>query len=218
MKFVADVIRHLAPERAAAKASSTPEQTHRPLTVVALIESALGLSNLRSICSTGHSLGVLSGIAFAAEDFAEDLSLSPLPNRREMLFARSAIVTAGQAHKIGSIIDMVSTSVGGDDWMRKLEDESHEGRALGFTGEQCIHPLQIGAIQSAFGPSQKELEWALRVIDGDAYAQEQRRGVWRLDGEMVDAPVVKRAQALLSRAKMCGDEPRASSSEKDTVS
>ncbi|KAH8887239.1 beta subunit of citrate lyase [Thozetella sp. PMI_491] len=200
LQFVTDVLRHVAPHRVPESGGKQP-----PLSIIALIESARGLTNLHNICRAGQALGVLSGLGFAAEDFATDLSLSPLPNRRELLYARSTLVTAARAHGIPSVLDMVSVGSPITDTIRAaLEEESRDGRAMGFTGKQCIHPLQVGIVSKAFGPTTKELEWALRVVIGNARSSNEGKGAWSLDGKMIDAPVVKRAAALVARAKMCG--------------
>lgn len=198
LHFIADVIRHTAPDRG--------PQNGRPLHIIALIESALGLSNIHSICREGRCLG-LSGLGFAAEDFAADLSLAHLPDRRELLFARSSLVTAARAHSIHSIIDLVSTSIPSDaKGEADLASDSMEGRALGFNGKQCIHPLQVGIVQARFSPSEAELEWAVRVEAGDAQAQTEGKGAWKLDGKMVDIPVVKKANLVLEQAARCNIE------------
>ncbi|KAK7422781.1 hypothetical protein QQX98_001341 [Neonectria punicea] len=206
LHFIADVVRHVAPHRAMrvnGTVSGTPNSS-RLLNILALIESARGLSDITSICRAAPATG-LSGLAFAAEDFATELGLSRLPDRRELLFARSSIVTAALAHNLPSVIDLVSTGVPSDEASRAaLEQDCHEGRALGFTGKQCIHPLQAGIAQKAFGPSEDGLRWAVRVRDGDVVARVEGKGAWKLDGKMVDAPIVKRALALLERARLCG--------------
>ncbi|KAJ9152022.1 Citrate lyase beta [Pleurostoma richardsiae] len=209
LHFVADVIRHFAPGRVPAAgpsgSSPAPGGTYRPLHILGLIESARGLANLHEICRAGRPIG-LTGLGFAAEDFASDLSLSRLPDRRELLFARSAIVTACRAHDVPTAIDMVSVgfrgAAGGSS--SELEVESREGRALGFTGKQAIHPSQVEVIQPAFAPSESEVEWAMRVEVRDAKARRDGKGAWSLDGKMVDTPVVKRAMALLEKAALCG--------------
>ncbi|KAI3572718.1 Pyruvate/Phosphoenolpyruvate kinase-like domain-containing protein [Fusarium oxysporum f. sp. albedinis] len=192
LHFVADVVRHIVPHHS------------RPLNILALIESARGLSDIISICRAAPVTG-LSGIAFAAEDFSTWLGLSPLPDRRELLFARSSIVTAALAHSLPSVIDLVSTDVPLDDASREaLQRDSQEGRALGFTGKQCIHPLQIDVVQRAFRPSEESLRLAVRVLDGDEKAKAEGKGAWKLDGKMIDAPIVRRAQELIERARSCG--------------
>ncbi|KAL6884747.1 Pyruvate/Phosphoenolpyruvate kinase-like domain-containing protein [Trichoderma evansii] len=209
--FVADVIRQVAPERSispSATSSGPVSQTQdtqnsRPIHLIGLIESARGLVNLHEICRVGRSLGLV-GLAFAAEDFVSDLGLLKLPDRREVLLARSAIVTACRAHEIPSVIDMVSVGVRDETSDFALEEESTEGRSLGFNGKQAIHPSQVQVIQRAFAPSENEISWAAQVFIGDIEAREQGRGAWTLNGKMVDAPVVKAATTLLEKARGCG--------------
>lgn len=100
----------------------------------------------------------LSGLVFAVEDFATDLSITRTPSLSEFLYARSVIVTACRAHGISSAIDLVSTKVKGAGDMAELKDECLAGRSLGFSGKQCIHPSQVRIAQNAFTPSPKEVE------------------------------------------------------------
>ncbi|KAL6918452.1 hypothetical protein FSHL1_009888 [Fusarium sambucinum] len=210
LHFVADVARHVAPHRplsiGSLSGTSKPElgSDTRPLNILALIESARGLSDINAICRAAPVTG-LSGIAFAAEDFATDLDLKHLPDRRELLFARSSIVTAAFAHNLPSVIDLVSVGIPTDKVSREeLEQASHDGRALGFTGKQCIHPLQVDVVQKAFGPSEDSIRWAVRVQEGDLKAKAEGKGAWKLEGKMIDAPIVKRALILLDKARLCG--------------
>ncbi|MCJ1436189.1 hypothetical protein MMC27_005567 [Xylographa pallens] len=187
--FVADVIRH------SQKSSSAPIQ------ILALIESAKALSSLSSICT---ATPLLSGLIFAAEDFALDLSLTRTPSLTEFLYARSAIVTACRAHDLPSAIDLVCTAYKGEEGQRVLEEECLGGKGLGFNGKQCIHPSQVDITQSAFAPGQSEVEWAVRVTIADEKAANLGRGAWTLEGKMIDAPVAGKAKATVSRAAACG--------------
>ncbi|KAI0555593.1 Pyruvate/Phosphoenolpyruvate kinase-like domain-containing protein [Xylaria curta] len=211
VRFVADIVRHLAPDRAnyrddAPLDSSVQTGTTakpRPLHMIGLIESALGLANIQEICRAGRSLGLV-GLGFAAEDFMSSLGLRKLPDRREVLLARSSIVNACRAYDLPSAIDMVSVNVHEHADGLSLEEESREGRSLGFTGKQAIHPSQVEVIQQAFGPSESEMKWAAEIYMGDIEARKQGKGAWSLNGRMVDAPVVKAATALIDRARACG--------------
>ncbi|KAI6750488.1 hypothetical protein HG530_014769 [Fusarium avenaceum] len=211
LHFVADVIRHLAPQRRLFEPSGTnyAQKTanaivSKPIHVIALIESAMGLANVLDICRAGQSLG-LSGLGFAAEDFMASVGLSKLPDRREVLLARSTIVNACRAYNLPSIIDMVSVDVSQNTNGTSLVEECNEGRCLGFTGKQAIHPSQVDTIQRAFAPSDDEIKWAVEVYVGDIESQKKGMGAWKLNGRMVDAPVVKTAMAILDRARMCGE-------------
>ncbi|KHO00094.1 citrate lyase subunit beta (Citrate (pro-3S)-lyase subunit beta) [Metarhizium album ARSEF 1941] len=193
LTFVSDVLRHAAPERHAAASSS-------PVKIIALIESARAVMDLSSICRASP---YLSGLIFAAEDFALDLSITRTPSLNEFLYARSAIVTAARAAGLPSAIDLVCTSYRGDEGIRRLSEECAGGKAMGFNGKQCIHPDQVETVQRLFAPSQDEVAWATRVVIADKKAAASGRGAWALDGKMIDAPVVGKARAVIARAEQC---------------
>lgn len=195
LKWAADFISHT-------RTFTDPEKPEpRPIKILALIESAKAISNLREICQTTAQL---DGLIFAAEDFALDLSLTRTPSLTEFLYARSAIATACRAHELPSTIDLVCTSYKGEEGRRAMEEECLGGKGLGFNGKQCIHPDQVAIAQKAFAPSEDEVAWAARVVIANAKADEQGRGAWTLDGKMIDVPVVGKARSLVSKAEACG--------------
>ncbi|KFH40535.1 Citrate lyase subunit beta-like protein [Hapsidospora chrysogenum ATCC 11550] len=194
LTFVTDVLRHVAPERHA-------EDSEDPIKIVALIESAKAIMDLHSICKASP---YLSGLIFAAEDFAHDLSITRTPSLTEFLYARSAIVTAARAANLPSAIDLVCTSFRGEEGIKTLQEECRGGRAMGFNGKQCIHPTQVDIVQQLFAPSQDEVEWAVRVSVADEKAARSGRGAWTLDGKMIDVPVVRKAHATVGKAEQCG--------------
>lgn len=165
------------------------------------MESAEAITNLNEICRASP---YLSGLIFAAEDFALDLSLTRTPSLTEFLYARSAIATAARAHDLPSTIDLVCTSFRGEEGQRVLQEECLQGKGLGFNGKQCIHPSQVEIAQKTFAPGEKEVEWAVRVVIGDEKADVGGRGAWTLDGKMIDVPVVGKAKATVKRAALCG--------------
>ncbi|GKU23017.1 unnamed protein product [Fusarium langsethiae] len=193
INLVADAIRHLR---------QGPGNSHSPLSIIALVETAKGLINLNEISAASP---LISGLAFAAEDFCHDLSITRTPSLTELLFARSAIVTVARAHEIPSTLDLVTTSFKGEEGIRQLELECADGKRLGFNGKQLVHPGQVEVAQRVFSPSEEELIWAVKVTIGDAKAlADQGRGAWTLDGKMIDVPVVKKAQAIVAKAEACG--------------
>lgn len=200
LHFVTDVIRHTLPHRHPST-TSAQEQQQEPLRLIALIESAKALMDLPSIC---QSTPYLSGLIFAAEDFALDLSLTRTPSLREFLYARSAIVTAARAYNLPSAIDLVCTSFRGDEGLKALQEECADGKKLGFNGKQLIHPSQVDVAQRAFAPGQEETDWAMRVVVADEKADRAGRGAWTLDGKMIDKPVVGKARAVVKKAELCG--------------
>jgi citrate lyase subunit beta/citryl-CoA lyase len=66
---------------------------------------------------------------------------------------------------------------------------------MGFGGKLCIHPKQVPLVKAAFLPSAEEISWAFRVIEADKASQ---GGAVKLDGRMIDHPVVLLAQRTLA--------------------
>lgn len=190
LTFVIDILRQVSP------------QNEPPKKVIALIESAKAVMDLKQICEAGK--GCLDGLIFAAEDFALDLSLTRTPSLREFLYARSAIATAARAFELSSTIDLVCTSYKGEEGKARLEEECRDGKEIGFNGKQCIHPSQVEIAQRMFAPDEKEVEWAVRVVIADEKAQAAGRGAWTLDDKMIDAPVVGKAHSVVTKAEKCG--------------
>ncbi|KAM3543886.1 hypothetical protein ARSEF1564_003223 [Beauveria bassiana] len=200
LSFVTDVLRHVAPERHFSSSSSSSSASP-PIKIIALIESARAIVDLPSICRASP---YLSGLIFAAEDFALDLSITRTPSLSEFLYARSAIVTAAKAFGLPSAIDLVCTSFRGEQGLRTLEDECVGGKAMGFNGKQCIHPSQVDTVQRLFAPTPEEVEWAVRLVVADEKAAAAGRGAWTMDGKMIDAPVSAKARSIVAKAEQCG--------------
>lgn len=198
LSFVTDVLRHVAPER---HTGAEGEASAEPIKIVALIESAKAIMDLPAICKASP---YLSGLIFAAEDFALDLSITRTPSLTEFLYARSAIVTAAKAFGLPSAIDLVCTSFKGEQGLKILEEECSGGKAMGFNGKQCIHPSQVDVVQRLFAPTQQEVEWAVRLVIADDKAAAAGRGAWTMDGKMIDAPVSGKARSIVAKAEQCG--------------
>ena len=124
LALVDDAIRAAAPDRAS------------PLRLLALIESARAVMDLRAICGASPNL---RGLIFAAEDFARDLSLTRTVPMTEMLYARSAVVTAARAFELESAIDAVCTVSPGAAENPRLADECEQGRGMGFNGKRAYY-------------------------------------------------------------------------------
>lgn len=212
LHFVTDVIRQCLPKRHPSSSSGNPAPGQKPpIKILALIESARAITNLREICTASP---YLDGLIFAAEDFSLSLSLTRTPSLTEMLFARQSLVTYANAYGLPSIVDLVHTGfskfpVGSAENERdpatiSLLSECQGGLEMGFNGKQCIHPSQVTLVQRAFSPGEEEVAWAVRIVVGDEKAAKAGRGAWTMDGKMIDAPVVGRAKNIVVRAARCG--------------
>ena len=82
--------------------------------------------------------------------------------------------------------------------------EAQQARRLGFLGKSCIHPKQVAVANAAFRPSDEEIAHALRVVAAAFSASTQDVGAYVVDGKMIDAPFVRRAEAILAMAERLG--------------
>jgi len=155
--------------------------------IVALIETALGVVRAVEIASTPG----VTRLAFGHLDFAADIDSSI--EDEAMLMARSWLVVASRAAGLPGPVDGVTTAL--DDPAASGVDAAR-ARSLGFAGKLCIHPSQVEAVNAAFSPSQEEVTWAHRIVEASAGG-----GAVRLDGHMVDGPVILKAQTILARVK-----------------
>lgn len=155
-----------------------------PCPVIALVETAQGLSNARQIAAvTG-----VERLAFGSVDFCADLGCAH--QRGVLAPARFELVLASRLAGIAAPVDGVTVRL--DDLDETSDDAAH-ARSVGMTGKLCIHPNQIAPVLRSFAPSKAEIEWAHRVLSaGD--------GAVRVDGAMVDAPVRIKAHAILEHA------------------
>jgi citrate lyase beta subunit len=170
--------------------------TNAGIALVVIVESARGIVNLASICRMAETCPRLQGIVFGAEDFAADMGATRTAEAVELLYARSAIVTHCVAFGLQAI-DLVTVNFKD---VELLEREATRGAQMGYTGKQVIHPAQVEPVQRLFTPSPEEVEKAkLLLAQARAYA-EKGKGAFALGGEMVDMPVIKRAELVLARA------------------
>lgn len=79
-------------------------------------------------------------------------------------------------------------------------DECLAARRHGFAGKSCIHPSQIETANAVFLPTPAEIEKAQRMIEAADAADRAGVGAYLVDGQMVDAPFVARARAILALA------------------
>lgn len=179
------------------RAEETMNLAKGSIEVIATIESAKAFVNLPAICAASPRL---TGLVFGAEDFTADAGMTRTPAGTELLYTRSALALHAAAFNLQAI-DMVQTNFSD---IERLTTEARQAADLGFAGKQVIHPAQIEPVQRIFTPDQAAIEHAQRIIAGAAEAAEGGRGAFSLDGEMVDLPVIKRAQTILARARAAG--------------
>ncbi|CAB9504605.1 lyase subunit beta-like protein, mitochondrial [Seminavis robusta] len=178
------------------------QEETRDLRIIAAIESAKGMLNLREIAETTNqqSSSSLDALVFASEDYCADLELIRTTAAIELLMARSQLVTTAKAYGLQAI-DMVHIDFRN---MEALQEECTRGVEMGFTGKQAIHPAQLDTIHQTFCPSAKDLEFAQACVTQYESTTAAGKGAVEVHGIVVDAPVYKWALKIVRRAEQAG--------------
>ncbi|MDZ7702050.1 MAG: CoA ester lyase [Halobacteriales archaeon] len=162
----------------------------RSLPVIALVETAAGILHAEAIAAAEAT----DALFFGAEDLAADLGASRTAGGDEVAHARQHVVLAAAAAGVDAI-DTVYTDI---EDLEGLRAAARRAVGLGFDGKPAVHPSQVEPINAAFVPEEAELTWARRVLDAAAEADD--RGVFAVDGQMIDEPLLRRARRLVERA------------------
>lgn len=157
-----------------------------------LVESNAGLDALDALARAPQVVR----LAFGHLDFQVDLGMACGADEAELLPVRLALVRASRRAGLAAPVDGVTTAT---DDSERLARDTARSRRMGFGAKLCIHPAQVLPVQAAFAPSPEELAWARRVLEA---APAHGGAVFRLDGRMVDAPVLALAARLVARAQV----------------
>lgn len=158
--------------------------------IIPMIETAIGLDHLREIANANQVIR----LALGNLDLQADLGMVCDPQETQLHTARYQIVLASRVAQIAPPIDGVTPTT--DDVVR-VQDDAERAKRMGFGGKLCIHPKQVGIVKAAFMPSEEDLTWAKRVIEAD---QASKGAAVKLDGRMIDRPVVLLAQRTIAIA------------------
>ncbi|GAB3386175.1 citrate (pro-3S)-lyase subunit beta [Humibacter soli] len=162
--------------------------------VVALCETARGVLAAAEIA--GHPSTV--ALMWGAEDLIVSLggasSRTPTGEYRDVArHARSAVLLAAGASGVDAI-DAVHIDL---DDLEGQAAEAVDAVATGFAATACLHPRQVEVVRDAYRPSDGAVVWATRVVEAAA----QSSGAFRLEGRMIDEPLIAQAEAVLRRAR-----------------
>ncbi len=163
--------------------------------LIPIIETALGISNLRQICRSGTRVRRL---AFGAGDFTLDMDMVWSRAEAELLPYRAACVLESRAAALEPPIDTVWADL--RDQQGFLASARHAAQ-LGFQGKMCIHPDQIPAANAAFTPDEATVAQARRIVQAFDQAEAKGLASIQLEGQFIDYPIVQRARRLLGNTR-----------------
>jgi citrate lyase subunit beta/citryl-CoA lyase len=166
--------------------------------VIALCETARGVVQAASIAAAASTVALMWG--------AEDLvaSLGGRSSRHDdgayrefARFARSQVLLHARAHDRVAI-DAIHLDIAD---LEGLRAEARDAAASGFSATACIHPSQVDVVRAAYRPSDDEVAWASGVLR----AATTEHGVFRYEGRMIDAPLLRHAEQILSSVARAHD-------------
>lgn len=161
----------------------------KPTDILPMIETAQGFRNVVAIAQ--HRL--TTRLVFGNVDFQLDLGIDG--DDEQLLYFRSQIVFASRIGNLLPPVDGVSTTL---DDAEQITRDTIRAKRLGFGAKLCIHPKQVSAVNLAFIPAQKDVDWARKVVDA---AEASHGAAVAVDGRMVDRPVILKAQEILAESQ-----------------
>jgi len=173
------------------------------LDVMPLIETAAGIQRIDRILQA-RSLRPyrapwrVKRVAFGAGDYANDVGLSPTLEEAELVDARARVVLASRAAGMENPIDSPWFHFKEAEAFRRSLERSRRG---GFQGRLCVHPDQLAPVNAAYLPTDEEIAAAERIVSAFREAEAHGAAAIQVDGQMIDYPIVYRAQALLEAVR-----------------
>lgn len=163
--------------------------------LIPIVETAYGLQNVYNIIK---SCNRIVAILLGGEDLTSDLGIKRTKEGEEIFYARNQVSIACKAMKV----DSIDTPFTDTNDFEGLEKDTRKAKSLGFTGKAAISPKHIDTIHSVFAPTFDEIKHAKRVLMAMEEAEKEGKGVFSLDGKMVDAPIINRAKNTVELAKL----------------
>lgn len=157
--------------------------------IVPLVESVAGMHALDELAQGPQVVR----LAFGHLDFQVDAGMDCDAREQELLPLRLALVLASRRAGLAAPVDGVTVDTSDTG---RLRHDAQRALRLGFGGKLCIHPAQVGPLHAVFDPDEAAVAQARRVRQA---LEEAGGGVCQLDGRMLDAPVLKRAEQVLQR-------------------
>ena len=159
------------------------------LPVIALIETALGLYQVDRLAK---ATGLLA-FSYGFLDLCNDLQVQVGTAAADMIAnqIRYQLLLTSKVNNLLAPIDTVYTDFNDNEG---LGQRVQLWSQMGMSGMLCIHPKQVAVVQKSLQPTDAEIDFAKRVVE--EYEQ-SGQAVFKIDGNMVDAPVIERCRQLL---------------------
>tara|TARA_B100001175_G_scaffold82649_1_gene69267 strand:- start:1720 stop:2658 length:939 start_codon:yes stop_codon:yes gene_type:complete len=181
----------------------TNKKMKNKIGIECLIETALGMSNIKEISTSSDRLEALH---FGVADYAASLRA-----RTTVIGGLNSNYPGDQWHHGLSELVMTCRAYG----LRAIDgpfgdfndpeayvDAAKRGAAIGFEGKWAIHPSQIELANDVFSPPETEVTKAKKILEELEKAAKEGRGAAQLDGRMIDAASARMAENVVKIDKL----------------
>lgn len=159
--------------------------------IIAIIETAKGMLNLPQLAFSSG----LHALSYGCLDLSAELGIRMGSPAADAFFnrLRSDLLLHSRLNNLNPPLETIFPDLNNDQGLRTFACFWHD---MGFGGMMCIHPKQVAIVKLLLHPSAEMLDFAEKVV---AEAERSGAGVFQIDGQMVDIPVIERAKRLLGR-------------------
>ncbi|MDC0866219.1 CoA ester lyase [Candidatus Pelagibacter sp.] len=168
-----------------------------------LIETALGMSNIKEIAKSSERLEALH---FGVADYAASLrartvvigGLNPDYPGDQWHHGLSELVMTCRAYGLRAIDGPFGDFNDPEAYIAAAK----RGAAIGIEGKWAIHPSQIKLANDVFSPPETEVNKAKRILEELDKAAKEGKGAAQLDGRMIDAASARMADNVVNIDKL----------------
>lgn len=164
-----------------------------------MIETPTGVFAAREIVNTDPRVNCL---VMGTSDLAKEMRLPVSVGREGLLAALSHCVLAA-SEKLIDVLDGVCLDIHDQE---VLQQQTEQGRMLGFTGKTLIHPKQLAVANEVFGISEQQLAKAQAIIEAWQQAEKRGEGVVVVDDRLVESLHYDDACRVVALAKAIAKE------------
>ena len=181
----------------------TNKKIKNKIGIECLIETALGMSNIKEIAKSSQRLEALH---FGVADYAASLrartvvigGLNPDYPGDQWHHGLSELVMTCRAYGLRAIDGPFGDFNDPDAYIQSAK----RAAAIGIEGKWAIHPSQIDLANKVFSPPDTEVNKAKRILEELEKAAKEGKGAAQLDGRMIDAASARMAENVVNINKL----------------
>jgi len=185
----------------------TSKKLKNKIGIECLIETALGMSNIKEIAKSSERLEALH---FGVADYAASLrartvvigGLNPDYPGDQWHHGLSQLVMTCRAYGLRAIDGPFGDFNDPDAYV----EAAKRGAAIGIEGKWAIHPSQIELANKVFSPPSSEVTKAKRILEELDKAAKAGKGAAQLDGRMIDAASARMAENIVNIDKQINNK------------